>query len=64
MREAAGILVNMADGGALDHDIVALVSRNLGEAAMIRRLAQESASGRYLAFRSHASAVVPRETAA
>ena len=44
----------MADGGALDHDVVALMARNRGEAAAIRRLAQEGASGRYLAFREHA----------
>jgi HD-GYP domain-containing protein (c-di-GMP phosphodiesterase class II) len=63
-REAAGILGKMADGGALDHDLVALVSRHRGEAAVIRRLAQEGASGRYLAFREHASDALSRDTAA
>lgn len=63
-REAAAILGNMADGGALDHDIVALMARNRGEATVIRRLAQEGASGRYLAFREHVSDTVPRHTAA
>ena len=53
-REAAGILGSMAAGGALDPDVVALVARNRGEAAVIRRLAQEGASGRYLAFREQA----------
>ena len=53
-REAAGILGDMADDGALDHDVVALMSRNRDEAAEIRRLAQEGAAGRYIAFRGHA----------
>jgi len=63
-REAVGILGDMADDGALDHDIVALMARNRGEAAEIRRLAQEDASGRYLDFREHASEATCRDTAA
>jgi len=63
-REAAGILGNMADGGALDHDVVALMTRHRGEAAVVRQLAQEGASGRYRAFRENASDAVPRNTAA
>lgn len=63
-REASGILGDMAAAGALDHDIVALMARNRGEATVIRRLAQESASGRYLAFREQASVAVPNYTAA
>ncbi len=51
-------------GGALDHDVVAQMTRNRAEAAMIRRLAQEGASGRYLAFREQAPAVASRDTAA
>ena len=54
----------MADDGALDHDVVALMARNRGEAAVIRRLAQEGAAGRYLAFREHAPEAVCRDTAA
>jgi len=63
-REAAGILGTMADDGALDHDIVALLSRNRVEAMMIRRLAQEGASRRYRAFREQAPDEALRFTAA
>jgi response regulator RpfG family c-di-GMP phosphodiesterase len=63
-REASGILGAMAEEGALDHDVVALMSHNRGEAAMIRRLAQEGASGRYLAFRERAPDVAHGESAA
>jgi HD-GYP domain-containing protein (c-di-GMP phosphodiesterase class II) len=63
-REAVGILGAMADGGALDHDVVALMARNRGEAAAIRRLAQDDASGRYIDFREHASEAVCADSAA
>ncbi len=63
-REAAGILGGMADNGALDHDVVAMMARYRGEAAVIRRLAQEGASGRYLAFLEHAPDASSRDTAA
>jgi HD-GYP domain-containing protein (c-di-GMP phosphodiesterase class II) len=64
-REATDILENMAAGGGLDHDLVALMTRNRKEAAVVRRVAQESASGRYLAFSEHSSdTAVPRDTAA
>jgi len=63
-REAVGILGDMADDGALDHGVVGLMARNRGEAAEIRRLAQENASGRYIDFREHASEAACRDTAA
>ena len=64
-REAAGILGAMAGDGALDPEMVALVARNRREAGVVRQLAQEGASGRYLAFREQgAAAEVPRDTAA
>jgi HD-GYP domain-containing protein (c-di-GMP phosphodiesterase class II) len=58
-REAIGILRDMADGGALDHDVVAAMAVNSEQAAAVRRLAQDGASGRYLAFLEHA----PSDTA-
>lgn len=63
-REAVGVLRNMADDGALDHEVVTTMARNREEAATIRRLAQEGASGRYLVFREHAQSVLPQHTAA
>jgi HD-GYP domain-containing protein (c-di-GMP phosphodiesterase class II) len=63
-REAVGILGSMADGGAIDPDIVALMRVNRGEAALVRRMAQEGASGRYQAFREHASGDAARDSAA
>jgi HD-GYP domain-containing protein (c-di-GMP phosphodiesterase class II) len=63
-REAVRILGDMADDGGLDHDIVALMTHNRGEAAEIRRLAQEDASGRYIDFRGHASEAARSVTAA
>ena len=53
-REAVAILQAMADHGALDHDVVALVADHREEAGVIRRLAQGGASERYVAFREHA----------
>ena len=64
IREATNILGEMADDGALDHEVVGLMARNRGEAALIRRLAQEGAGARYLAFREQAADPVFRETAA
>ena len=52
-REAVGILGRMAADGALDHDLVGLMTSHREEAAVIRRLAQDGASGRYLSFREH-----------
>jgi HD-GYP domain-containing protein (c-di-GMP phosphodiesterase class II) len=52
-REALTVLQGMADSGALDHDLVALMADHREEAAVIRRLAQEGASERYVAFREH-----------
>lgn len=63
-REAANILGRMAEGGALDHDVVGLMARNRGEAALIRRLAQEGASLRYRDFREHAPETASRVSAA
>ena len=55
-REALTILQGMADNGALDRDLVALMADHREEAAVIRRLAQEGASERYVAFREHTPA--------
>jgi hypothetical protein len=63
-REATRILADMADGGAIDGDLVALVARNRAEAAVVRRLAQEGAAGRYLSFRESAAPGAHRESAA
>jgi HD-GYP domain-containing protein (c-di-GMP phosphodiesterase class II) len=63
-REAADILGTMAEGGGLDRDVVDLMARNRGEAAAIRRLAQEGASQRYLAFREHAPEAAAHDAAA
>jgi len=63
-REAVSILREMADGGALDHDVVSLMVRDRGEAAAIRRMAQDSASERYLAFLEHAPEAFSRNNAA
>lgn len=52
-REAVGILGRMAEGGALDPDVVALMAVKREEAALVRRQAQDGESGRYLAFRDH-----------
>jgi HD-GYP domain-containing protein (c-di-GMP phosphodiesterase class II) len=53
-REAVTILQGMADNRALDHDVVALMADHREEAAVVRRLAQQGASERYVAFREHA----------
>jgi len=52
-REAVRILREMADEGGLDRDVVQGMTVHREEAAVIRRLAQEGASGRYFAFREH-----------
>lgn len=48
-REAAGIMVSMAAGGALDPDLVDTLARNRREAAVLREAAQDTAFGRYRA---------------
>ena len=53
-REAVAILQGMADRKAIDHDVVALMAVHREEAAVVRRMAQEGASERYVAFREHA----------
>jgi HD-GYP domain-containing protein (c-di-GMP phosphodiesterase class II) len=52
-REAIGVLQGMAGGGALDADVVDVLTANREQAAAARRLAQEGASTRYLAFLQH-----------
>ena len=63
-REAVGVLRGMADGGALDPDVVTLMAANREEAAAVRRVAQDGASWRYLAFRDHSPDAVPGDSAA
>lgn len=63
-REAVGILEQMAEGGALDHDVVGIVSRNREGAAFVRRQAQDVASERYLSFREHTPDVSLQHSAA
>jgi HD-GYP domain-containing protein (c-di-GMP phosphodiesterase class II) len=58
-REAVAILQGMADNKGLDHDVVALMADHREEAAVIRRMAQEGASERYVAFREHAQEYGP-----
>jgi HD-GYP domain-containing protein (c-di-GMP phosphodiesterase class II) len=55
-REAVGVLRDMANGGALDGDVVETMVANREEAAAVRRLAQEGASTRYQGFLEHAPA--------
>jgi hypothetical protein len=52
-REAVGILREMADGGALDGEVVEVMVANREQATAVRRLAQEGASCRYREFLAH-----------
>jgi HD-GYP domain-containing protein (c-di-GMP phosphodiesterase class II) len=63
-REAVNVLKGMADGGALDSDVVEVMAANREQAASVRRLAQEGASSRYLAFLQHAPATQREHSAA
>ena len=56
VREAVGVLQGMAGGGALDAEIVERWSRQPRAGRVVRRLAQEGASERYLDFLQHAPA--------
>lgn len=63
-REAVSILRSMADAGALDRDVVALMARHREESRTIRHLAREGAASRYLAFLEHNPTAVTEYTAA
>lgn len=52
-REAVGILRGLANSGALDHDLVAVVARHSEEAGALCRRTQERAADRYSAFCEH-----------
>jgi len=55
-REAVDILGDMADGGAIDPDVVGFMAANREQAGFVRRQAQEGESDRYVAFLEHAPA--------
>jgi HD-GYP domain-containing protein (c-di-GMP phosphodiesterase class II) len=63
-REAVGILGDMADEGALDHELVGVVGRNREGAAFVRRRAQERASEHYLEFLGQAPEALSQHSAA
>jgi HD-GYP domain-containing protein (c-di-GMP phosphodiesterase class II) len=63
-REAVGILGDMADEGALDHELVGVVGRNREGAAFVRRRAQEHASEHYLEFLGQAPESLSQHSAA